>query len=159
MASMRSAVYAVHAKKELFEKLFLFHGCKSPEELLFREDIEHWEKDSQFNVFVSVDKPSKEWKGYSGFITNLIDKVELPLENTFVLLCGPQLMIDVAIEKFEKHGFKAEQIFASLERLMHCGVGKCGHCNIGKEYVCVHGPVFSGLELEQMHLETREGGF
>jgi NAD(P)H-flavin reductase len=155
MASMRSAVYAVNAKKELFGKLFLFHGCKSPQELLFAEDIAKWEKEQNFNVFVSVDKPTPDWKGNSGFVTDLIDKVDFPVENTFVLMCGPQAMMNIAIEKFRKHGFKPEQIFASLERLMHCGIGKCGHCNIGKEYVCVHGPVFSGSELEKMHL--REG--
>ena len=153
MASIRSAVCAVHAKKELFGKLFLFHGCKNPEELLFKKDVEKWEKDKNFSIFVSVDKPTPDWKGCSGFVTDAIDKVDLPVENTFVLMCGPQIMMDIAIEKFKKHGFKPEQIYASLERLMHCGVGKCGHCNIGKEYACVHGPVFSCSELEKMHLK------
>ncbi|MDD5163931.1 MAG: FAD/NAD(P)-binding protein [Candidatus ainarchaeum sp.] len=153
MASMRSAVFAVTAKKELFGKLFLFHGCKSPSELLFAEDIAKWEKEENFNVFVSVDVPSPSWKGNSGFVTDLIGKVDLPIEDTFVLMCGPQAMMNIAIEKFKGHGFKPEQLYSSLERLMHCGVGKCGHCNIGKEFVCVHGPVFSGLELEKMHLK------
>ena len=152
MASIRSAVYAINAKKELFGKLFLFHGCKSPQELLFREDIEKWEKEGNFNIFVSVDNPTPDWKGYSGFPTDLIARANLPVENTVVLLCGPQIMMNIAMQKFKDIGFKPEQFFVSMERLMHCGIGKCGHCNIGKEFVCVHGPVFSGTELEKMHL-------
>ncbi|MDD5147828.1 MAG: hypothetical protein PHH08_00005, partial [Candidatus ainarchaeum sp.] len=126
---------------------------KSPSELLFADDVAKWEKQKNFNVFVSVDIPTRNWKGHSGFVTDLIDKADLPVENTSVLMCGPQAMMNIAIAKFKKHGFKAEQIYASLERLMHCGVGKCGHCNIGREYACVNGPVFSGRELEQMHLK------
>jgi len=26
---------------------------------------------------------------------------------------------------------------------MSCGVGKCGHCALGKFYVCQDGPVFT----------------
>ena len=150
LASLKSAVLAVMSKKELFGKLFLFHGCKSPKELLFTGDLKKWE--SSCNVFVSVDNPDKEWKGHSGFITELLDKAELPVENTVVLLCGPEVMVSIALKKLKGLGFNPSQFFASMERLMHCGIGKCGHCNIGKKFVCVHGPVFSGPELEKMHL-------
>jgi NAD(P)H-flavin reductase len=31
----------------------------------------------------------------------------------------------------------------TLEAKMKCGIGKCGRCNMGEQYVCLHGPVFS----------------
>jgi len=148
-ASLRSAVLAANAKKQMFGKLFVFHGCKSPQELLFEKDIKKWPSHG-IETFVSVDNPSPQWKGYSGYITDVIDKAEIPVENTAVLLCGPEPMVNIALKKFRKKGFSNGQMFASLERLMHCGIGKCGHCNIAGKYVCVQGPVFSGKELEKM---------
>ncbi|MBN1941269.1 MAG: FAD/NAD(P)-binding protein [Candidatus Diapherotrites archaeon] len=153
LASIRSAVLAALAKKDMFGDIFLFHGCKSSKELLFGKEIANWERRNSLNACVSVDIPEKGWKGHTGFVTDLIEKKPLPVENTVVLMCGPPVMVKIAIQKFKDLGFKPEQIYASLERLMHCGVGKCGHCNIGREYVCVHGPVFSGSQIEKMHLE------
>jgi len=34
--------------------------------------------------------------------------------------------------------------------MMQCGIGKCGHCNIGDKYVCKDGPVFSYEELKTL---------
>jgi NAD(P)H-flavin reductase len=45
-----------------------------------------------------------------------------------------------------KAGFKPENVYLSLEGHMKCGVGKCGHCNIGPKYVCRDGPVFTYTE-------------
>ena len=34
-------------------------------------------------------------------------------------------------------------IYVSLERNMQCGVGHCGHCQLGPTLVCRDGPVFT----------------
>lgn len=47
----------------------------------------------------------------------------------------------------EKFGFRPEQNFVTLEARMHCGIGKCGRCNLGEKLVCVDGPVFSMAEV------------
>jgi len=39
--------------------------------------------------------------------------------------------------------FPPENIYLSMEKNMSCGVGKCGHCMLGKYYVCKDGPVFT----------------
>ncbi|HBD09565.1 MAG TPA: heterodisulfide reductase subunit F, partial [Syntrophobacteraceae bacterium] len=44
-------------------------------------------------------------------------------------------------------GFPPERIITSLEMRMKCGIGMCGRCNIGTEYVCKDGPVFSLTQL------------
>jgi len=80
----------------------------------------------------------------------LFDKIDLPVENTVVLICGPSVMIHFALIELKKKGFKDEQIFASLERMMQCGVGYCSHCNIGNKYTCIDGPVFNAADLKQM---------
>jgi NAD(P)H-flavin reductase len=40
-----------------------------------------------------------------------------------------------------------EQVYLSMERHMECGVGLCGHCQLGRFFVCKDGPVFSRREL------------
>jgi len=32
---------------------------------------------------------------------------------------------------------------------MSCGVGKCGHCMVGKYYVCKDGPVFTYEQIKK----------
>ena len=43
-----------------------------------------------------------------------------------------------------------DHIYMSLERMMKCGVGKCGHCAIGDRYCCIDGPVFPYTEIENI---------
>ncbi|OIQ58431.1 anaerobic sulfite reductase subunit B [Moorella thermoacetica] len=52
-------------------------------------------------------------------------------------------MIKFTVAEFIKCQVKPEQIWVSLERRMHCGLGKCGHCKINDVYVCLEGPVFN----------------
>jgi NAD(P)H-flavin reductase len=44
-------------------------------------------------------------------------------------------------------GLPPERVFVTLERHMECGVGLCGHCQLGRFFVCRDGPVFSLAEL------------
>ena len=149
LAPLRSAIYAVQEKKKEFGKVNVLFGCKSPENVLFGEDMKDWEK-SGFGVHSTVDKPDKTWKGNVGVVTGLFSKMELSPKNTAVLMCGPPIMIHFALIELRKKGFRDEQMFASLERMMQCGVGYCSHCNIGNKYTCIDGPIFSAKELGQM---------
>jgi NAD(P)H-flavin reductase len=99
---------------------------------------------------MTVDNPTPEWKGNVGVVTNLLDRVEMSKENTVAVICGPPIMMKFVIEKLKNLGFKDEQIYMSMERMMQCGIGQCGHCNIGKKYVCKDGPVFRYDELKEL---------
>jgi NAD(P)H-flavin reductase len=52
-------------------------------------------------------------------------------------------------------GISPERIFVSLERHMECGIGLCGHCQMGPFFICKDGPVFSLAELGDLF--AREG--
>ena len=155
-APLRAAVEAVRTKNKMFGKTHIFFGCKSPEHMLFASDLETWKKHQDFSVFVTVDEPTRDWKGHTGVVTALFKETTIPIENTFALLCGPPIMVHFSIIELKKLGFQPRQIYASLERLMHCGHGKCAHCNIGEKYVCIDGPVFNGEALEKMQLEEKQ---
>jgi NAD(P)H-flavin reductase len=149
LAPLRSAIYAVQEKKHEYGKVNVLFGCKSPENVLFPGDQEKWEKEG-FKVMTTVDTASSEWKGNVGLVTKLFENISLPVENTFVLMCGPAVMIHFALIELRKKGFKDEQMYASMERMMQCGVGYCSHCNIGNKYTCIDGPVFNASDLKEM---------
>ena len=65
----------------------------------------------------------------------------------------PRLSGREVIRVLERLGFAAEQIIMSLEMRMKCGIGMCGRCNIGTEYVCKDGPVFTLAQLNKMPKE------
>ena len=47
-----------------------------------------------------------------------------------------------ACEILTGSGIPMKNMFVSLERRMHCGMGKCCRCNVGSTFTCIDGPVF-----------------
>jgi NAD(P)H-flavin reductase len=152
LAPLRSAIYAVQEKKQEFGKVAVLFGCKTPANLLFKEDQQNWGKEG-FQVLSTVDKPDKKWQGNVGVATSLLGKIDIPAKNTVAMMCGPSIMMHFALIELQKKGFDEEFIFASMERMMQCGVGYCNHCNIGNKYCCIDGPVFSAKDLAQMPIK------
>ena len=67
--------------------------------------------------------------------------------DTVAYVCGPERMMQATVEALQARGLRDDRIFVSLERHMECGVGLCGHCQLGEFFVCRDGPVFSVEEL------------
>ena len=155
MAPLMPAVHAVVDKRKEFGNISILYGCKNSDHILFRNTLEEWGKLNGINVLLTVDECTPEWKGHCGVVTKLFNKVQINPENTIVCSVGPPIMLHFVLKDLKKLGFKDEQIYASLERLMHCGIGKCAHCNIAGKYVCIDGPVFNGKELAKMPLEEK----
>jgi len=143
---MRSLLKAVLAKKDNFGKLTLIYGSKTPEEILFAEEMDTWRRQGM-DVQLTVDKADARWKGNTGVVTTLIPKVGVKDKNTLGVIIGPPVMYRFVILSLKAKGLGPEDIYMSLERRMKCGVGKCGHCQINSVYVCQCGPVFKMSEI------------
>jgi len=141
--------YILH-RRDNFGHLWLLYGARNPEDIVFKKELIKWKKEKDFNILITVDKAIPGWKGNVGVVTNLFDKVKIHNKNTVGITCGPPIMMKFVTQEFKTLGFKDDQIYLSMERLMHCGIGKCGHCNIGKKYVCKDGPVFRYDELKEL---------
>ena len=50
-------------------------------------------------------------------------------------------MMRASAERLIGLGLAAERIWLSMERNMQCGVGWCGHCQLGPLLLCRDGPV------------------
>jgi len=148
---VRSLIEYILSRRNYFGNLWLLYGARDPTDIVFRKDLLKWKKEKDFNILITVDRAPQGWKGNVGVVTTLFDKVEIPNENTIGIVCGPPIMMKFVTQELQKLGLRDDQIYLSMERLMQCGIGKCGHCNIGKKYVCKDGPVFSYDELKQLN--------
>ena len=53
-----------------------------------------------------------------------------------------------AVDALLGRGLSADRAYVSMERNMQCGIGHCGHCQLGPTLVCRDGPVYSWEEVE-----------
>lgn len=142
LAPLRPLIYQLLSQRLRYRRLVLLHGARSPDLILYREELESWEK-SGMMVQQTVDQPDESWTGQVGVVPLLIDRLhDLHPENTTVVMCGPEVMMHYSALSVQRLGIPVESIWLSLERNMQCAVGLCGHCQLGPHFVCKQGPVF-----------------
>ena len=143
-APIRSLMYEFFDRSGEFKKLFFRGGCKTPQEFLYRSEIEDdWVKQKDLDIKLTVDKGDSGWKGNVGVVTTILDGIDMDYKSGIAIVCGPPVMMKFSTKKLLEMGFKEENIYLSMEKNMSCGIGKCGHCRIGTYYVCKDGPVFT----------------
>ncbi|MDT8272998.1 MAG: FAD/NAD(P)-binding protein [Desulfomonilia bacterium] len=149
LAPLRSLLLYALDKRDEFDEIILMYGTNSPDNVLFKYELLSFFDRDDITYLYSVDRDEEGiWKQYVGVVTGLFDRATLSPKDTYAVLCGPPIMYRFVVEKLLKLDFPKEHIFVSLERMMKCGVGKCGHCAIGDKYCCTDGPVFSYPEIE-----------
>ncbi|MFW6110652.1 MAG: FAD/NAD(P)-binding protein [Thermoproteota archaeon] len=152
IAPLRSLVRYVRDNCSDYGEVHVLYGCKEPNERLFVEELEKWGQDDFCSLKETVDKCPEgiDWDKNIGVITTLIPKVDFNPETTYAVVCGPPIMYKFVVQELDKKGLPADHIFLSLERRMKCGVGECGHCQIGEYYTCRDGPVFNYAEIKDL---------
>ncbi|MGD9518106.1 MAG: FAD/NAD(P)-binding protein [Armatimonadota bacterium] len=150
LVPLRGVVQAILAERDQYGRVIILAGFKSPEEILFRSELEQWEQREDIEFAITIDRPHPGWGGHVGVITTLFPELRLDAPNTRALVVGPPIMYRFVITECRLKGLADESIILSLERRMRCGVGKCGHCQINNKYCCLDGPVFKYSELKFM---------
>jgi anaerobic sulfite reductase subunit B len=114
---------------------------------MYPDELEAWSRRG-VEVHVTVDSAGPEWLGHVGVVTRLIRRAALDPGSTVALSCGPEVMMRFIVAALTGLGVPAERVHASMERNMQCGIGHCGHCQLGPTLVCRDGPVYRWSELE-----------
>jgi len=125
-------------------------AARSTADFIYRRDFPEWEKAKGVSIIKTIDRPEEGWDGKVGFPHVLVSEMDIDIERTYAVICGPPIMIKFVSAKLTELGIPKEKILTTLEMRMTCGIGKCGRCNIGHRYVCIDGPVFSMAELSNM---------
>ena len=144
MAPLRSLVWYVLDNREKVNNITLMYGAKTPADMLFREELLSLIDRTDLTCLLTVDAdPGGTWKNYIGLLPKLFDQAKIDPPRTYAAVCGPPVVYKFVLARLLALGFAKDRILMSLERRMKCGVGKCGHCNIGYKYTCLHGPIFT----------------
>ncbi|MFH1368175.1 MAG: FAD/NAD(P)-binding protein [Elusimicrobiota bacterium] len=152
MAPLRSFLLTLLELKDQFKKITLCYGSKSPEDVVYKYLFPKWKKEKNLHLLRSVDKcPTGAWKETVGLVTCLLDKVKPDLTNSVAIVCGPPIMMKFGTLKLLDVGFKPKDIYLSMEANMSCGLGKCGHCQLGPYFICKDGPVFTYEQIKDLH--------
>lgn len=129
-----------------FGKTQLASGAREEKFLLFKNEYNAWQKNLELNI--TLDSAAENWNGHTGLITSLFDKISIKAK-PIVIMCGPPVMFLPVIKKLLKLKVAESDIYVTLERRMHCGIGVCQHCVlVGGRYVCKDGPVFNYAEIK-----------
>lgn len=141
LAPLRPAVLEVCADRAAFGRVVVLYGARSPDDLLFTDDLVGWSRDHDVDVQVIVDNGRSGWSGPVGLVTRLVARAEFTPSRATALVCGPEVMMRFSAAALLDRGVPASRIRLSMERNMKCGVGLCGHCQLRELLLCVDGPV------------------
>jgi anaerobic sulfite reductase subunit B len=153
LAPLRGVVYELLRRRADFGEAVVLYGSRTPDDLLYTDELERWRE--MLQVDVTVDAAAPGWEGKVGFVAKLVGTARFDPASATALVCGPEIMMRTSAEALLGRGVPAGRIYASMERNMQCGVGLCGHCQLGPTLICRDGPVYRWDELEPL-LEVRE---
>ena len=155
LAPLRSVVYQVLHRRNEFGKVYVLYGTRSPDDILYRRELERWRSRFDLEVSITVDRATGSWRGNVGVVTTLIAKAPFDPQKTIAMVCGPEVMMRFTVQELARRGVDMKEVFISMERNMKCGIGVCGHCQHGPFFICKDGPVISYDRIKNL-LAVRE---
>jgi len=98
--------------KGLSNKIALFYGCHTPNDIVFREEF--WELTKQNNnlkVYFTVNEATPNWSGATGRIDADVIRRELPDYKDYIFYaCGPPPMVKAMQTLVESLGLSKEKL-------------------------------------------------
>ncbi|MGD8552743.1 MAG: FAD/NAD(P)-binding protein [Anaerolineales bacterium] len=149
-APLRPVINSILTDRERYGHLRILWAARNPSLMIFTEEFEQWRSAPETDLHLTVDEADEGWGHDVGLITELLDSISPSAQDTVAITCGPPIMIYFVAKSLAELGFKPSQGYVTLEARMHCGIGKCGRCNLGEQLICVDGPVFSMAEVGHM---------
>jgi NAD(P)H-flavin reductase len=150
LAPLRPALYRLFADRASYGRIVLLYGARSPQDLLYRDEIEAWRGRLDAEVEATVDHARGDWRGNVGVVTPLIARAAFDPNNALAMLCGPEIMMRFVADALGDAGLAQDRIYLSMERNMKCAIGWCGHCQLGPVFICRDGPVFPYTRLRAL---------
>jgi anaerobic sulfite reductase subunit B len=155
LAPLRTSVQRLERARRDYGEVTLLYGGRTPLDLLYRRELDQLERRGKLSVGVTVDAAARGWSGNVGVVPQLIPAARFDPGSAVALVCGPEIMMRFTTAALLERGVPAERIYLSMERNMHCGLGHCGHCQLGPTLICRDGPVYSYAQLQTL-MEVRE---
>lgn len=155
---VRPAIEYAMRHRDRYRRLILLMGAREPSLFPYKDQLDDWVAHMQrigVELHLTVDRADEGWPYGEGVVTTLYPKAGLDPSKTTAFICGPEIMMWFAARGLLESGVASDRVYVSLERHMQCGIGLCGHCQIGPKFVCKDGPVFRWDQVADL-LEVRE---
>jgi NAD(P)H-flavin reductase len=130
-------------------------GGRTPVDILYPREVEQWRSRHDVQVEVTADSAGPGWSGRVGVVTSLLANVRFNPAATVAFTCGPEIMMRLVARALIDTGVPADRTYLSMERNMQCGIGHCGHCQLGPTLICLDGPVYGYSEVASL-MRVRE---
>jgi Na+-transporting NADH:ubiquinone oxidoreductase subunit F len=117
MAPMRSHIFDQYKTRKTDRKATFWYGGRSLRELFYVEEFQEIEKNNpnfKFHIALSEPKSEDNWKGYTGFIHQVIIENYLKQhpepEEIEYYICGPPMMNQAVLKMLDDYGVPQEMI-------------------------------------------------
>jgi CDP-4-dehydro-6-deoxyglucose reductase len=92
------------------KKLWLFVGARNEDDIFWHPSL--FINDSNFNYIPVLSKASEHWKGESGYVQDILIKLNIPLAKAQVYACGSNNMIESAKKLLIENGLNKIHFFS-----------------------------------------------
>lgn len=153
IAPLRAVIDEAIHRADHIDRVTLVYGAKTPDLLVYREDLRRWEREGA-EVDLIVDDGNEAWDGPVGVVPDRLegdDGVDLDWADTTAFVCGPDVMMHFTAAALLRLGLPDGRIWLTMERNMQCGNGLCGHCQLGPFIICRDGPVINYSAIGRFH--------
>jgi anaerobic sulfite reductase subunit B len=155
LAPLHGALLHALAHRGDYHDVVLLYGSRTPGDLLYRDELLSLGGHTDLALEVIVDAAGTGWHGKVGVVPKLVESARFDGAQAVVLVVGPEIMMRYTLQALAARGVARERIYLSMERNMRCGIGQCGHCQLGPTLICRDGPVYSAAEIGAL-MEVRE---
>jgi sulfhydrogenase subunit gamma (sulfur reductase) len=113
VAPLRSALRHAITRKDLFGKLVVLYGARTPNDFCYLTETEDWEA-AGVELRQVISRPDgHDWSGPTGYVQSLLDHIVPDLPSPIALVCGSREMIDQTRDRLTKMGFANEAILTN----------------------------------------------
>ncbi len=75
-----------------YGKVDIVYGSSADDLVDYKEIIDEWMNEPDFNVWLTIDREQEGWDGHVGFVPNTSKELGFDTNKT-VIICGPPIMI------------------------------------------------------------------
>ena len=140
LAPLRPVLLQAFERRAAYGEVVVVYGARTPRDLLYVDELERWREHA--TVDVTVDAAASDWRGRVGVVPQLVSGARFDPDAATAFVCGPEIRMRYGVQALLERGVATDRIHVSLERNMRCGVGHCGHCQLGPTLICRDGPVY-----------------
>jgi NAD(P)H-flavin reductase len=142
LAPLRELIVRILAERERFGEVRLYYGARTAESMLFADELRGWAARDDVDVTCRWLASGGAGGGVGRSTVSSIHQADWDGANTIAFVCGPDRMMQAVSGALAVRGVTADRTYVTMERRMECGIGLCGHCQMGRFFICKDGPVF-----------------